>query len=278
MKICFPLADVSVKEVTEPGKVTDPLHDDDLWQISQHEFAMKVEGVGSFYACYGSEIEYSAVHGVSEEEIHLYLNGSVYGAILYQRGILPLHGSCFSYNQSGVMLCGESGVGKSALTAAFTLNGGIFYTDDVTPVIISDDKPCILPFSDRIKLWEDTFSQINLDKSGSDLIRPDYRKYYLRMGKSTNEMNPLNLIYVLSLNDGNEAIISEISGSSKFPALYNQIYRREYLKGMPEIEKKFFDDLIKTCNEVRVFNLARPEKIAVTDLMEVLKEHIGSVV
>lgn len=191
----FPLSDVVIRRVEVTRKVEDPLYADGFWQISQNEFAMKVEGVGEFYACNGSEIEYTPFPDATLASVELYLNGSVYGAILHQRHILPIHGSSFVWQGKGIMLCGESGAGKSSLTAAFCMAGAQFLTDDVTPLVFDDGKPFIVPLSDRIKLWEDSLQQLNHDKTQLTPITPVDEKYYFPMEKVVSQQFPLDIIF-----------------------------------------------------------------------------------
>ncbi len=197
----FPVGDVIPRKVREVRRVSDPVYADSSLMISQHEFSMEVEKVGSFYACNGSEVEYAPVRGATQASLELYLNGSVYGAILHQRGILPLHGSCFAWHGSGIMLCGESGAGKSSLTAAFCMAGAEFLTDDVTPIVILDGKPFIIPLSDRIKLWEDSLQQLNRDKSGLTAICPGEKKYYFPMEKGNHRNFPLHRVFIIEVTE-----------------------------------------------------------------------------
>lgn len=195
----FPVGDIIPRKVRKVRRVSDPVFADSSRMISQHEFSLEVEKVGSFYAYNGSEVEYAPVRGTTQESLELYLNGSVYGAILHQRGMLPLHGSCFAWHDKGIMLCGESGAGKSSLTAAFFMAGAEFLTDDVTPIVILDGKPFILPLSDRIKLWEDSLQQLNRDKSGLTAICPGEKKYYFPMEKGNHRSFPLHRVFIIEI-------------------------------------------------------------------------------
>ncbi|HXA56994.1 MAG TPA: hypothetical protein VNU84_06120 [Candidatus Acidoferrum sp.] len=49
--------------------------------------------------------------------------------------LTPIHGACVSYRGSGVLLCGDSGAGKSSLTYACTKNGWSFLTDDSSHLV-----------------------------------------------------------------------------------------------------------------------------------------------
>jgi hypothetical protein len=276
MPSSFPFEDVILKKVPETSRVKNPLFGDNYWQMNQNEFSMQVEGVADFYALNGKEIDYTPVKDASPESIQLYLNGSVYGAILHQRQILPIHGSSFAVKGNGVMLCGESGTGKSSLTAAFSLNDFNFLTDDITPVVFIENVPYILALSDTIKLWDDSLNHLDLDKSDLKRVSPDMEKFYYSIDKSNSGPVSLKIIYMLSIYDQPETEISEVFGTGRFSSLYNEIYRMEFLKGMPENEKIYFINIVDISNNVRIFKVNRPGSIKINDLKIILSEHIIS--
>ncbi|NBC04335.1 MAG: hypothetical protein GVY20_11600, partial [Bacteroidetes bacterium] len=174
--IHFPLDDVEIHEVDKTREVQKPIYSNNWMSINPDEFSMTVENVGSFYAGGGNRIEYSPNEKADESSLELYMNGSIYGAILHQRQILPLHGSSFIYDKSGVMFCGDSGAGKSSLTTSFCLNGADFLTDDVTPILFKEEKPHIWPKSGKIKLWDDSLQQFKKEKRQLTKIRPEDEK------------------------------------------------------------------------------------------------------
>lgn len=274
MKVRFPLDDVVIHEVDVARTVEHPLYDDGYWQMNHNEFAMKVAGVGSFYACNGEEAEYAPETGVTRESVELYLNGSVYGAILHQRKILPLHGSCFSDQGIGVMLCGESGAGKSSLTAAFCLSGSEFLTDDVTPLLFRGGKPYIQALSDRIKLWDHSLKQLGLVNIGMKRIDPGTDKYYYDIEADMQRNSSLDMILVLAVGEGYKIELREITGASKVSTLRNEIYRWEYLQGMPENETKYFSDLVAVSKNTVLFEVVRPASIPVQELTTYIREKI----
>ena len=230
MILRFPLKDVTVREVNEPRTVLSSGYADAFWQMNQDEFAMQVEGVGQFYARDGREVEYAPAPGASQASLELYLNGSVYGAILHQRKILPLHGSSFIVDGKGILVCGEAGAGKSSVTASFVLDGAIFLTDDVTPVVMREDVPCILALSDRIKLWKDTLEQLKLPAEGLSRIDSSTEKYYFPMANGIEDSFSLDTVFMLSISEDPGIEFSEVNGAEKFLALRNEIYRWEDLE------------------------------------------------
>jgi len=274
LKTSFPLPDVTIKQVSTPRQVEQPLYANSFWQMNQQAFAMQVQGVGSFYACNGNEVEIAPEPTATEASIALYLNGSVYGAILHQRGILPLHGSCFALQGVGVMLCGESGAGKSSLTAAFCLDGAEFLTDDVTPLQLREGVPMILPRSDRIKLWHDSLAQLEKDEHGLTPIWEGETKYYYPMQPSTKAEFPLHQVYVIQIGETDELASAPLSGIEAFTALRNEIYRWEYLPAMPDSEKRYLQQLLELAKTVKVTQVTRPQQIGVFEM----KKHLTTLI
>ncbi len=272
MEFTIPIDDVKI-ELTDRKKVIQfPLFSDGIYTLNQDEFSMDIEKVAWFYASGGNYISIYPYPEVEESTIGLYLNGSVYGAILHQRKILPVHGSSFRLNGKGIMVCGESGAGKSSLTASFCLNGAQFLSDDITPVIFEAEEPYIWAMSDRIKLWGDSLKQLKQSEDGLHRIYPDYDKFYYHMDQGKNMLIPLDHVVILELYKEKEVKFMSLSGPSKFEALRNEIYRYEYLQGMTENEPVYFKQLIDMSELVKISRIYRPAEISIDQFrQEMLK-------
>ena len=277
MKVVFPLNDVILREVETPRTVEAPIFSNGYWQLNQNEFSMQVKGVGRFYACNGKEIDYAPGEGATRASVELYLNGSVYGAILHQRDILPLHGSSFVWNEQGILLCGESGAGKSSLTAGFCFAGAEFLTDDVTPLVFKKDKPVIVPLSDRIKLWNDALQQLNQESNNLHAIYPGQEKYYFPIKNELHDFYPLHRIFILEIAEGSSIKVEKLKGVQLFTALRNEIYRWEYLAAMSKTEARHVDKLISIARSVDVFKVQRPAGIRIDEMIGFLKMHIDEI-
>lgn len=274
----FPIKDVEI-HLVGAKKVIDSLgYSNHNMSLNQHEFLLDLERVAYFYVCNGNRIEIMPYAEATQNVLELYLNGSIYGAVLHQRKILPLHGSCFSYQGAGIMICGESGVGKSSLTAAFCLNGADFLTDDVTPVVFKAGKPHIWAISDRIKLWSDSLQQ--LDQEEEELIRivPEWGKFYFPMESDKGEFFTLDHLFILEVHDKPSVSHWCLEGVEKFAALRNEIYRWEYLKGMPESEASYLKQLIAISQTVKVTKVARPANIPIEQLRIELEKLTSNIV
>lgn len=274
MPFRFPIKDVNIKIAKVKTTLEDPVYENHFTRLNQHEFVLDIDGVAWFYARNGDYIEIMTYPGSHANTVELYLNGSVYGAILHQRKILSLHGSCFIYQGLGIMICGESGVGKSSLTASFCLNGAEFLTDDVSPIIFEKGKAYIWGISDRIKLWSDSLQQLNQKKDDFDRIVPKQEKYYFPMESVRGNLYPVKHIFVLHLHEESEVRIQELNGVEKFTTLRNEVYRKEFLSGMSQSETEYLKQLVLMSQTVTVTKLYRPAHIPIEQLRNELKKHI----
>ncbi len=272
--LSFPLKDVTIYQVKKVRRVKSPVFSLSWMELNQHSFWMQIDGVGSFYACDGNEVEVAPAPGTSQAAVRLYLEGSVYGAILHQRKILPLHGSCFIMNNKGIMICGGSGIGKSSLTASFCLNGGEFLSDDVTPVVKRKGKPHIMPHSTRIKLWDDSLEQLGQDKASLDSVTPGHSKYYYPMKPSKRKTFRLDHIFIIEAGDNEVFSSVKLDGISAFTALRNEIYRWEYLPAMPKTEAAYLNQLIDISRQVSITRVKRPKDISIEDMQQHIKQLI----
>ena len=204
--------------------------------------------------------------------IELYLNGSVYGAVLHQRKILPLHGSSFRYKGAAVMICGDAGAGKSSLTASFCLNGAEFLTDDVTPLVFRNGIPYIWAMSDRIKLWGDTLDHFERGDKGLERIYPGTDKFFFPIKNRGSVTSKLSLIFLIEINDVTEVNIDEITGPDKFAAVRGEIYRSEYLQGMPENDQLYFRNIVEICQNVKVIRVERSTGTGINSLKKTIEE------
>ncbi|MCI1640400.1 MAG: hypothetical protein LKI42_03885 [Bacteroidales bacterium] len=246
------------------------------FKVGETDFFLDIKGVAKYRVRDGNTIWVNPYENADEESVALFLEGSVLGAVLHQRGILPFHGSSFIYNGKGIMVSGPSGAGKSSVTAAFYRQGSAFVNDDITPVEVYDSGIMILPVKTRIKLWNDALQKLQIGSEGLKNIRPEMKKFYFPVEKTSYEIHSLEYIFILSSHNKDEYISRELSGIEKYNALRRQIYRKVYLKGMPETEKKYFRELFSLAAGVKVVHIFRPQICDINDTMHFIEKEIMS--
>jgi hypothetical protein len=272
----FPLPDVTLCQVKTVRNVKAPYFAGENWQSNQHEFAMQVEGVGDFYVCNGSEVEVAPVPEADPEWVNIYLNGQILAALMHQRKIINFHASSFIYKDKGILLLGETGAGKSSLTAAFTLDGAGFLSDDFTPVIFEEGKPSIWPVYKKIKLRENTVQQLQIKKELVKDVENVTGKYFLDVENANVDQTPLKIIIKIEIGNIPSPEFYLPEPHEKFAMLRSEVCSWEMLTGMPETEAAYLQQLLNIVSQTKMVKIVRPEDILITELHNAIEEYLGN--
>ena len=267
--------DVTVARVQASGNVQNPVYSTENLQASQREFSLTVPSVGSFFVRDGREVEYSVFPGADEDWVRLYLNGQVLVALLHQRMIINFHASSFVHNGKGVMVLGDTGAGKSSLTISFVLSGAGFLSDDLTPVILKEGVPHLLPLNRRVKIRKGTAEQLNLGNESLAEAEAGTGKKYLNLRHAAVSDHKLHAILRIETGDIIEPVFVEPYPAEKFSLLRGEICSWEILAGMPETEKEYLRQLVRICELVHFVRVIRPEEIEIIALHEAVTRYLN---
>lgn len=211
------------------------------------EFLLDMENIARYRVSAGTEITVEAYPEADGDSIRLFLLGSVFGALLHQRGLLPLHASAIETPQGAVLLAGGSGKGKSALAAAFYARGYRVLADEICVA-----NPDCIPSFRRLMLWPDILDQTGLWNPAVRPARPNLKKFHVPLERGfASEPSPVYTIYLLGANNAAESSLEPVSGFNKVAELVNIIYRRRFCA-----ETDYFDRLTSLARN-RIMRLDR---------------------
>jgi hypothetical protein len=181
----------------------------------------------------GRAIIVEALPSVPERNVRLYLLGSGFGALLHQRGLLPLHANAIEVDGKAVAFMGPSGAGKSTLAAWFHDRGYGLIADDVCVVRITGDKAMALPGLPRLRLWQDaleasgrTAREHERSYSGDE----SWNKFDVPAERSAVSGRPVEISAIYRLSDGDDFRVEHLSGSEAAEAVIANTYRGSFLK------------------------------------------------
>jgi hypothetical protein len=128
----------------------------------------------------GKTVDVAVAPGADRAAARLFLLGSARGALIHQRGELPLSAaSVVSPNWKGVAICCPSAIGKSTLAAALCRRGWQFVADDITRVSWNGSMAVAWPSNNRIKLWRDACEMMGANADTLERVRDGMEKYFL---------------------------------------------------------------------------------------------------
>ena len=153
-------------------------------------------------------------------------------------------------DSGAVLLAGDSGAGKSTLLAALLQRGWRLLADDLAAVgLDGEGRPVVWPIPAEIALWPDAVEKLGIvhegasgvtgisgetgvidetgfsDETGaSDETGPDPRQFYDFTAQCAEAALPLQAIYWLSVQRGEEIQVEEVQGSERFAAIGPRLY------------------------------------------------------
>ncbi len=248
------------------GKVPQALNENrvkGLWfEANADEFMFIVDNVAGYYVAHGDTIVIAPEKGASEAEILLYLMGSAMGALLFQRNLLPLHGSAVKVSDHGAVFLGDSGIGKSTLAGALQKQGYPLLADDICAITISaSGKALIIPGFPRLKLWADTLTQFAEDRQGLNRVHQDeaFEKYFYPAQNVATEPVVVGSVFVLQSHDKDEFEVAALTGVEKIDPLFENTFRPEFLEGIGS-KNEHFKQCAAVAAQSQIWRLTRPQK------------------
>ncbi len=219
--------DVSIRLLPPLAQAAPPL-ENGYYEVRPGTFRLAVQGVGRYLVEQGSRISVEPLAGAAPEEICLFLMGSVLGALLYQRGLFPLHGCAVETRWGAMIFVGPQGVGKSTLAAQFFRRGYRLLSDDVCAVDFSHGALSVLPALAHLRLCADAY--LRLDSPSGAAFHVD--KFIVPMhDRYCPHPVPLRAVHVLADSAHATPSFALLHGFDRVRQLLHNLYRPQFLQG-----------------------------------------------
>lgn len=219
---------------------------------------LSVPEVGRFRIAHGEEILIDPSPGASERNLRVYLLGSAAGALLHQRGILPLHANAIASGGRAVAFAGRSGAGKSTLAAWFAGQGREVLCDDVCAIgRDAAGAPLILPGVPRLRLWSDALARSGRDSAGFERSFDGQDKYDVPVTAATSlAPRPLAACYVLDEAGEGAPGIERLSPGEAAEALVANTYRGSFVR-LLGLGERHFAQCVALARSIPVYRARR---------------------
>jgi hypothetical protein len=236
-------------------------------------FLLSVPNVARFEISNGERIVVDPAPGAGERELRVFLLGSAFGALLHQRGMLPLHANSIAVEGHAIAFLGHSGAGKSTLAHWFQRRGFPVLADDVSAISL-DSGATAYPGVPRLRLWQDALDAAGLGGETFPRSFAGHEKFDVPARRNARRPLPLGACYVLAqADDGAPAAITRLGRVEAVEALMANTYRGRFVPVMGRTERH-----LRLCltlaGRVPVFRASRVWGVADFDEQaEMLKAH-----
>jgi hypothetical protein len=273
----LPADEVAVPDVRiTTGPVAAPNDDEEGLHTLNGSLVLVVPEVARFLVQGGNSIIVDAAAGVPERNIRLYLLGSAFGAILHQRGLLPLHANAVDIDGHAVGFMGASGEGKSTLAAWFHDEGYRVIADDILVVKPEDDgRAYALQGLARLRLWQDA-----LEASGREAHHyqrsyadEEWNKFDVPIERAGDAAD-IELRALYDLRRGDAFKVEPLSGLEAAEAVFANTYRGSYVSAAKG-ELNHWQSCVRLVRNTPVFRLSRPSDLGrMSETFERILDHV----
>ncbi|NIK88966.1 hypothetical protein FHS83_002284 [Rhizomicrobium palustre] len=196
------------------------VYDDGARLSPNGQTAIDVVGTGLITVTPGNDWE-------GEYPIHLFSTAAA--VTLALRGLVPMHGTAVDIAGTAVLICGESGYGKSTLGANLIALGGRLVSDDLSVLRISKkDGVFVLAGRPGMKLHPDTVSALGALLDRSKTV-PSVNGKLLAHPPRVDALSELPLGGIVMLGG-----ISPPSYAARLAALCGHMFRPRLMQFLPE--------------------------------------------
>ncbi len=217
-----------IREGSPPDRLPGAIQRRPTYEISADSFLLRVPNGLVLHYRKGEGVTASRPADVAASDIPLFLKGSVYGAIAWINGFIPLHASAVVHDGAVHALSAPSGYGKSTLAAALGARGLTLFADDVLVLDLSDPSRIIcLPGHKQLKLWDDAIALTGTERG--EAVRKNLRKYYAASPyAAAGNPLPLGQITFLRSQARHPEPPVAMKGADRLGFLLSAFYRRHF--------------------------------------------------
>ena len=266
--------DVTVRIGATAEALPTPADKRGLWEAAPGAFLMDVPGVARYLVTDGRDILVEP-HGGSDHGAGVFLTGSMFSALLQQRGVTTFHASAIETDSGVVLFAGRSGSGKSSLLAALVERGYPMLADDVAGVVPdAGGHPVALSAFPHMRLWANALDELGWRKRTRGKVREALEKYLVPVERFRAEPLAVHAVCVLTSHHREDVEVETVSRAVAFRWLCEYTYHKRRLHGLGQ-QPAHFRTVTAMVRRVPVARVARPaHPFRLDALADRIEEHL----
>jgi len=257
------IADVNIRVGSVPSSLPNAARRTREIDVGKKTYLLRVPGVARYLVEGGRRI---TLQPLSDEtlapkvaDVRLFLLGSAFGALVHQRGLLPLHIAAILTADGITGFTGPSGAGKSTLAGWFLQRRGVdLFSDDVSVLCPNDDRLMLHPGPRRLKLWHDALDLLGFDRSQARQDLSNTPKYQV-WPEHSKAPPAAPLVRMVELARGEKQAtpsLERLRGSEAFDVVMRSIYRPA-TGGWFQDSGKLVRSIASICSSIEVQRFSR---------------------
>lgn len=262
-----PSADVEVELGAVPFSLPGGRRLGPWLEVEGQNCLLLFEGLGRFLVEHGRRIVVEKEPTASYDDLRGFLFGSGFGALVHQRGLVPLHVSAVVSPSGVIAFTGESGAGKSTIAACLNQElGWPLISDDVAVLRQTDDGFNLESGANTVKLWGDALRSLNMTNVGlrRDLARND--KFHAILSERFLSATSAPLRNLVQFSWGNDVRLDLVHGRKAYQISLAAIYRPAFAAAFSNRDRVAIAAM-SVAARTSTFVLTRPKSLSAQSLV-----------
>ena len=227
---------------------------DNSCHADAHATWFDIAGLGRFWIAAGRDIIVEPDPQAAADTLQSFVTQACLPTLLLQRGCLVLHAGGLRVGQGAVLLLGDSGAGKSSLTAALALAGQPLISDDVC--LLHREPWRVFATIPRLRLLPEAFKHLQAKAPAGEADK----LYYDKLKAEAPQLAPWvesPLTDIISLAWGENLSLTPLTGAERLRAVLNAA---AWVGVNASVDKsqRHFAACAALVREVPVWRLTRP--------------------
>ncbi len=244
--------------------------------ISPTEYLVHLP-ICSYYVKEGISVTIELKENADLPSVRLFLLTNAMAAVLHQRNKVALHAGAIQTDKGLVVICGESGAGKSTSISALQQKGYKIFVDDVLVLEKEEERVVGVAAYPTLKLWDDTIEKLALGVIPEEQkLRESVNKYRVSFQNDfTTRSIPVYKLFYLRKEEANTTIeVSKKGGLEAFKILYSQLYRTSMINNTKS-QVILFERLNQLINQTGLIEVARPANSnSIEEIVQIIEKEI----
>jgi len=248
--------DVRIAFASIPHGLTAPVVSGHRRDAAPGDWLLRLTPEQRLRATAGRRITIDAPDDADQSELVRWLRGPATAAILYQRGLVPLHGSAVESNGALLAFLGQSGMGKSSIAAALVAGGATLVTDDLLAVSCDKSGNAVArPGPGELRIPPPTWAALGGEPFRGVRIDPDGKRLAVPKTFQRRRPRPISALFVLEY--GPSLALAPVDPVELLVRL-RRLLARPALPRPLGVERAVFAVLGQIARRVRAWRLVRP--------------------
>jgi hypothetical protein len=246
-------------------------------KASKSEILIGISNIVNFQIINGKQLYYHPLEAFHSGKARLYMLGVGFSAIIHQRGLLPLHASSLVKEGKALLICGESGAGKSTTAAALLQQGFQLLADDITVIRINEEGRAVAyPGFPHMKLWPESAEMLGIDNECLSEFAPDITKRGMKVSEAFQQ-HAVEIAAIVFITKGGTALqFSLLNGAEKARILINNTFRLRFVNDTEQYTN-YFELVAKTGNACKMLSVKRPDNLnTLTEVTRIIRNFFNT--